>query len=311
MELQPMRIAVLGVGAMGSVYATFFAEAGHEVWAVDKWAEHVSAINASGLRLSGISGDRFVNSVQAVMDVGTVPKCDLYVIATKGSGVAEAAKAISTVMPSHAMVLAIQNGLGAGAKVSNYLPETAVLLGVADGFGAEIRAPGHAHHNAMKLIRLGEIQGGRTERLDYLEEIWRNAGFNAQAFDDIHQLIWEKYICNVALSGPCTVFKCNIGELLDNSDFRSISIGCLNEAYAAGCAEGIKFSFDDAETYLERFVAMMPDAVPSMRQDHLVGRKSEIEFINGMVPIVAKRHDMVAPYNQTISTIIRRIEEDF
>lgn len=306
-----MRIAVLGVGAMGSVYATFFAEAGHEVWAVDKWPEHVSAINASGLRLSGISGDRFVNSVQAVMDVGTVPKCDLYVIATKGSGVAEAARAISTVMPSHAMVLAIQNGLGAGAKVSNYLPETAVLLGVADGFGAEIRAPGHAHHNAMKLIRLGEIQGGRTERLDQLEEIWRNAGFNAQAFGDIHQLIWEKYICNVALSGPCTVFKCNIGELLKNSDFRSISLGCLNEAYTVGCAEGINFSFDDAEAYLERFVAMMPDAVPSMRQDHLAGRKSEIEFINEMVPIVAKRHGMVAPYNQTISTIIRRIEEAF
>ena len=306
-----MRIAVLGVGAMGSVYATFFAEAGHEVWAVDKWAEHVSAINASGLRLSGISGDRFVNSVQAVMDVGIVPKCDLYVIATKGSGVAEAAKAISKVMPSHAMVLAIQNGLGAGAKVSDYLPETAVLLGVADGFGAEIRAPGHARHNAMKLIRLGEIQGGRTERLDQLEEIWRNAGFNAKAFGDIHQLIWEKYICNVALSGPCTVFKCNIGELLKNSDFRSISLGCLNEAYTVGCAEGINFSFDDAEAYLERFVAMMPDAVPSMRQDHLAGRKSEIEFINEMVPIVAKRHGMVAPYNQTISTIIRRIEEAF
>mgnify|MGYP006086689737 FL=1 len=306
-----MRIAVLGVGAMGSIYATFFAEAGHEVWAVDKWPEHVIAINASGLRLSGISGDRLVNSVQAVMDVGSVPKCDLYVIATKGSGVAEAAQAIAKVMPSHAMVLTIQNGLGAGAQVSDYLPKTAVLLGVADGFGAEIRGPGHAHHNAMKLIRLGEIEGGRTERLDYLEEIWRSAGFNAQAFDDIHQLIWEKYICNVALSGPCTVFKCNIGELLANSDFRSISIGCLNEAYAAGCAEGIKFSFDDAETYLERFVAMMPDAVPSMRQDHLVGRKSEIEFINGMVPTVAKRHDMVAPYNQTISTIIRRIEEAF
>ena len=56
---------------------------------------------------------------------------------------------------------------------------------------------------------------------------------------------------------------------------------------------------------------MMPDAVPSMSQDHLMGRKSEIEFINEMVPVVAKRHGMVAPYNQTISTIIRRIEEAF
>ena len=306
-----MKIAVVGVGAMGSVYATFFAEAGHEVWAVDKWREHVAAINASGLRLSGISGDRLVENVEAVLDVGDAPKCDLYVIATKGSGVISAARAIAKAMPPHAMVLTIQNGLGAGARISEYLPKDAVLLGVADGFGAEMKGPGHAYHNAMKLIRLGEIQGGQTERLSHLEEVWQNAGFNAQAFADIHKLIWEKYICNVALSGPCTVFKCNVGELLANAEWRAISIGCLNEAYAAGCAEGIKFSFEDPEAYLEHFVSMMPNAIPSMRQDHLAGRKSEIEFINEMVPIVAKKHNIVAPYNQTISATIRRIEEVF
>ena len=55
-----MKIAIVGCGAMGSVYAGLFASAGHEVWAVDRWREHVEAINRTGLRLEGKSGDRTV-----------------------------------------------------------------------------------------------------------------------------------------------------------------------------------------------------------------------------------------------------------
>ena len=306
-----MKIAIVGVGSMGSIYATLFAEAGHKVWAVDSWEEHVNIINSTGLRLSGISGDRTLKGIKAVVDVLTVPPCDLYIVATKASSVGVVAQKIARIMPKHAMVLTIQNGLGSGDIISKYIEKANVLLGVADGFGAQMKAPGHAHHNAMKLIRLGEIKGGQSERLSLLAETWRGAGFNARAFDDIHQLIWEKYICNVALSGPCTIFQCTIGELLGKPEWREIAMGCLNEAYAAGCAEGIEFSFQEPEEYLEKFVNLMPDAIPSMRQDHMVRRRSEIDYINGMVPLVSKKHGLMTPYNQTISAIVRQIEEGF
>ncbi|NJO24348.1 MAG: hypothetical protein HC868_17305 [Sphingomonadales bacterium] len=55
-----MKIAILGVGAMGSVYAGLLADSGHDVWAVDVWKEHVDAIRKSGLRVEGASGDRTV-----------------------------------------------------------------------------------------------------------------------------------------------------------------------------------------------------------------------------------------------------------
>ena len=60
-----MKIAIIGVGAMGSIYAGMLSEAGHEVWAIDPWAAHVAAINADGLRLSGASGDRVINTLRA------------------------------------------------------------------------------------------------------------------------------------------------------------------------------------------------------------------------------------------------------
>ncbi|MGY9010773.1 MAG: ketopantoate reductase family protein, partial [Rhodobacterales bacterium] len=86
-----MKIAIIGVGAMGSVYAALLAEAGHRIWAVDPWQAHVDAINTTGLRLEGASGDRIVAEITATTDVTQIKPCDLCIIATKASHVGAAA----------------------------------------------------------------------------------------------------------------------------------------------------------------------------------------------------------------------------
>jgi 2-dehydropantoate 2-reductase len=77
-----VRIAIVGAGAMGSVYAALLGDAGNDVWAIDPWAEHIAAIREHGLRLEGASGDRKVR-VSATSDPGDVGEVDLVVIATK------------------------------------------------------------------------------------------------------------------------------------------------------------------------------------------------------------------------------------
>ncbi len=305
------RIAIIGTGAMGSVYAAHMAEAGHAVHAVDPWAAHVAAINARGLRIEGPGGDRIVRGIRAATVVAELPPCDLYVIATKASGVAEAARGVARVMPPGALVLTIQNGLGAGERIAAHLSAGQVLLGVADGFGASMRGPGHVHHNAMKLIRLGEMPGGITDRLRALEALWAGAGFTARAFDDITLLIWEKFLCNVALSAPCTLFDCTVGTLHQTPDWWDVALSCTREAFAVGRAEGIRFAFDDPVAHVGDFAALMPEASPSMRLDHLARRPSEIDAINGMVPLVGARHGIAAPVNAALSALVRRAEARF
>ena len=107
-----MKIAIIGVGAMGSIYAGMLSEAGHEVWAIDPWAAHVAAINAEGLRLSGASGDRVINTLQASVDISQVGRCDICVIATKASGVAAAAQAIAPIIGPDCLVLTHSKWLG-------------------------------------------------------------------------------------------------------------------------------------------------------------------------------------------------------
>tara|TARA_B100000767_G_scaffold67343_2_gene63804 strand:- start:177 stop:1112 length:936 start_codon:yes stop_codon:yes gene_type:complete len=306
-----MKIAVIGVGAMGSIYAALLAEAGHDVWAVDTWAAHVDAINNDGLRIEGASGDRTVKTVRATTNIIGVGHCDLCLISTKASGVGPAVQSAAPIIGPDTIVLTIQNGLGAGERIGQHMPTDNVLLGVADGFGASMRAPGHAHHNSMKLIRIGEIQGGLTARLQHIESIWQEAGFKAQAFDNITQLIWEKFLCNITFSGPCTAFNVTVGGLMDNPEHWGIALGAMLEGHAIAQEKNVPLSFDDPVAYVSEFGAGMPNARPSMLLDHMACRPSELDAINGMIPIMGRELGIPTPFNDTLTAILRQREIAF
>ena len=208
-------------------------------------------------------------------------------------------------------VLAIQNGLGSGARVANHVDDKHILLGVAQAFGASMRGPGHAHHNGMDLMRIGEMNGGLTDRLAAIVDVWQGAGFNTEGYEDINRVIWEKFVCNVTLSAPCTVFNRTVIEMMDDPDAWQISLNCAREAYAAGKAKGVAFSFDDPVAYVTAYASKVPNARPSILLDHLDRRRSEIDVINGMVPVVAKEAGTRAPYNEIVSAIVRARETEF
>ena len=306
-----MKIAIIGVGAMGSVYAALLADAGHEVFAIDVWEDHVDAIRKRGLRVEGASGDRTVTSLHAATEPADALEADLYIIATKAAGVGAAARAIRPLMAPTSLVLTIQNGLGAGDRIAEHMPVDNVLLGVAEGFGASMRGPGHAHHNGMNLIRIGEIGGGLTTRLEDVAAVWQGAGFEVRAFEDINQLIWEKFLCNGTFSAPCCAFDCTIGELMGSPDRWSIALGCTREIYELGRTKGIACSFDDPIAYVTSFGERMPKARPSMLLDHHAKRPSEIDAINGMAVTLGRETGIPTPYNEVLTAVIKAREAGF
>jgi 2-dehydropantoate 2-reductase len=303
-----VKIAVVGTGAMGSVYAGLLGKAGHEVWAIDTWPEHIEAIRRSGLTVTGASGSFVVDSLM----VGRTPQdagpCDVWVIATKAQHVEEVAPDVAPLLRSGDVVMAFQNGLGAGERVARHIPEQHIVIGIAEGFGSALREPGHVHHEGMRLIRIGEMQGGLTERVQQLERAWREAGFTVKAFADVNVMIWEKFLCNVTLSAPCAAFDVTVGELMADDELWAVALGCTMEAYRVAQAKGVSFNFDDPRGYVTAFAATIPNASPSMRLDHLARRRSEVDVINGQVVELSRQHGMAAPYNETLCAILRRRE---
>jgi 2-dehydropantoate 2-reductase len=299
-----MRIAILGVGAMGSVYAGLLAAAGLDVWAVDLWADHVDAIRRDGLKVSGASGERTVR-LSATTDAREVGRADLVVIATKASGVDEAAAAARDILAEDGVVLTIQNGLGSAERVAKTVGADRVLIGVVGGFGASIVAPGHAHHNGWEFVRLGEYEGSVSPRLQRIGAVWEQGGFRVLLFPDIHKMVWEKFICNVAFSGTCTLTGMTIGEVLADPEAWSVSSACASEAFQVAVEIG------DPVAYVRAFGEKIPNARPSMLLDHMAQRRSEIDVINGAVPREAARLGLATPVNSTVSALVRAREGRF
>jgi len=302
-----MKIAIVGTGAMGSVYAALLGAAGHDVWAIDAWREHVDAMRTTGLRLEGASGDRTVK-LHATTNAAEAGPCDLVIIATKGMHVEQAAQSSKPLLKDDTVVLSIQNGLGGPDTAARVLGRERVMVGVVGGFGASMRGPGHAHHNGWELVRLGEFSGPITPRLEKVAQVWESGGFRVKCFDDIDQLVWEKLICNVCFSGTCAVTERTIAEVMSDPDTWDVASGCAREAYEVAVARGVKLDIQDPVEYVRNFGSKIPNARPSMLLDHMAGRMSEIDSINGAIPPAAAALGLKAPYNIVISALVRAKE---
>ena len=306
-----MKIAIIGAGAMGSIYASFLAQNNNEVLAIDLWEEHLKAIRKDGLRVSGFSGDNVVKNINVSNNIEDAKGYELFVIATKASGVGSAASNLSKIISKNSLILTIQNGLGAGERIATFMPTDNILLGVAQGFGAAMVSPGHAYHNNMSMIRIGEMNGGITQRLEKLVKVWGDAGFNAKAFEDIEQLIWEKFICNVAWSGSCSIFRKTLGEVMNNEHMFDIAKGCALEARKMGDLKKVNFTFENTVEYITEFGKKLLHSKPSMLQDVEAKKLCEIDAINGMVVTLGEENNIKTPYNSVVTSLIKAQELEY
>jgi 2-dehydropantoate 2-reductase len=296
---------------MGSVYAALLGRAGHEVWAIDTWQDHVDAIARDGLAVSGASGSYVVTGISTGYKPDDAGPCDLWVIGTKAAAVEDVAARIAPLLRPDDVVMAFQNGLGAGERVARQIPEDHVVVGIAEGFGSSVPRCGQVHHHGMRLIRIGEPGGGLSERVRRIERTWRDAGFEVRAFADIDLMVWEKFLCNVTLSAPTAAFDVTVGELMANPEAWAVALGCTGEAWRVGLVRRVPFSFDDPIRYVTEFAATIPDASPSMRLDHLARRPSEVDVINGAVVDLGRELGIETPYNATLCAVLRERESRF
>ncbi len=298
---------MVACGAMGSVYAGRMAEAGVDVLAVGRpESSHLRAIAEHGLGLSGPDGERTV-PLRATTEVPGEP-VELVILAAKAADAADAARLALPLIGDTTVVLTIQNGLGAAEEVAGVVGPERLAVGVASGFGASVLEPGVVHHNAMRALRFGAYEGLSGAALDRVVALWRTAGFDASAIDDVAVLQWEKLICNVAYSGPCALTGMTVGDVMDDPDVGPVSRAAAVEAWRCARALGVAVTVTDPEAFVRDFAAAMPAAKPSVLLDLGAGRPSEIGVINGAVPREGAKVGFAAPVNATITALVRQIE---
>jgi 2-dehydropantoate 2-reductase len=301
-----MRIAVIGCGAMGSIYAAKLAAAGNDVVAIDSDQASINQIARHGLRVTGPGSDQVVPLRAST--VAPAEMMDLVVLAVKAADVTPGARQALPMLGASTPVLTIQNGLGSAQTVAGIVGDRRVAVGIASGFGAARIAPGHVHHNAMRAMRFGAYSSLPYATVESIARAWTDAGFDAAAVTDIAAMQWEKLMCNVAYSAPCALSGMTVGQVMDDPEMGPVSRAAATEAWTVARASAIAITVTDPVAHVRDFAAHMRDAKPSALLDHEARRVSEIDVINGAVPRQGARVGVEAPVNATLTAVVKSIE---
>ncbi|WP_310781570.1 ketopantoate reductase family protein [Mycobacterium sp. Z3061] len=302
-----MKVAIIGCGAMGSIYAAKLAGAGNDVLVVDRHQAGVDQIARHGLRVTGPGYDQ--TAQLRASTIAPDETMDLIVLAVKAADVTTAAQQALPMLGENTPVLSIQNGLGSAETVAGIVGDGRLAVGIASGFGAARVAPGHVHHNAMRAMRFGAYSALPQSTVESIARVWADAGFDAAAVTDIAAMQWEKLICNVAYSAPCALTGMTVGEVMDDPEMGPVSRAAAREAWRVAFASDININVPDPVEHVRAFGAGMPDAKPSALLDHEARRVSEIDVINGAVPRQGARVGVDAPVNATLTALVKAIEK--
>ena len=181
---------------------------------------------------------------------------------------------------------------------------------MAGGFGASVPEPGVAHHNGMEMVRFGSRSLPRPD-LEASATVWTSSGFTVKLYEDTDQMVWEKFIMNVAFSGTSCATGLSIGQVMANPSAWAVAEACAREAVAVAHAAGIRLDVGDPIAHVRSLGAKIPHARPSMLLDFDLKRRGEVDAIVGQVAVQGEKYGLDTPVTRTIANLIRARESDY
>ena len=303
----PVRVAVIGCGAIGSLYAAHLARVpGVEVWAVDPWAEHVEAMEARGLRVTGLAD--FTATVHARTDGRDLPACGFGIVATKALHTEAAVQGARGAL-ADAAVVSVQNGLGNEEVIAGLVPR--VIRGSIVTAGA-ITAPGVVRYDAPGDSWFGpfEPRPAPMEEISRLARLLTAGGLPTLALEDVRGPQWTKVIFNSATSPLAALTGLPVGRVCTDAGLRRQVDALVTEAMAVCEKNGIVLLRPPREA-VEEAIAEAYDHKPSMLQDVLAHRATEIDVLNGGIAAEGRRAGVPTPRHDCMVALVKGLEKSW
>jgi 2-dehydropantoate 2-reductase len=304
-----VRICIVGCGAVGSLFAANLAQLEDvEVWAFDTSREHVDAINANGLRLSG-AGD-VLGRLRATTDAQELPACDFGIVATKAMHTEPAIRATAHAFATGS-VATVQNGLGNEQVIAAHVER--VIRGTTFPAG-KIVEPGHVQWDVKGDTTLGPFDEAPTPFADVerLAEACTRAGMPTNAVMDARGPQWRKVIFNASTNPIGALTGLTHGRVCERPDLRALVSGLVNEGKAVAAAQGIELD-SDPEVLIDH--AAKPEVAyghkASMLQDVEARRTTEIDYLNGGIVRFGREHGVPTPLNEAIWALVKGVEQSW
>jgi 2-dehydropantoate 2-reductase len=297
-----MRIAVVGAGAMGSIFGARFVQGGHEVVLVDVVAPLLEKIAADGVAV--VRGDEeTVTPIRATSDPGSVGPVDLVVFCVKCYHTTSAAELARPLVGPETAVASLQNGWGNGDVLAAVYPPEQVVVGVTYNSGTVLDV-GRVAHPGVGPTTMGPFAGESTAGAERLAGALSDGGLEAHVATPIRPEIWKKLILNAATLPTAALAGMNAGALTAHPGMHELVGDTAREAVAVAQKLGYDIDPEERVTYIHGLLERAGPARGSMLQDFEAGRRTEIDVINGAVVRAADEHAVPVPLNRAFVQLV-------
>lgn len=302
-----VKVAVLGAGAMGCLFGGLLAEKGLNVVLIDVWKDHVDAINKNGLKMNGQGGDRFIK-IKATIDPKSLGTVDVIIIMCKATALEQALLNAKNIIGDKTVLMSFQNGIGHEAIMQKIAGKDKVLGGTTTQ-ASNILGPGNIKNHASLPSWIGEYEGGMSDRVKDLAETFTAHGLETIASDNVKKKKWMKLFALTAVGPLSAIFDMHHTELyITNKESklaRELGKQIILETRKVAQADGVEVSEDECLEMFHKIVDSNQTNKSSMAFDIQYKRKSEIDFINGSVSKIGKKHGVPTPLNDMLYKIIK------
>ncbi|MBN1405268.1 MAG: 2-dehydropantoate 2-reductase [Candidatus Omnitrophica bacterium] len=305
-----MKIAVVGSGAMGCLFAAFLSrsKAGHEVWVLAKDQARAKRLSSSGIEVEG--DFNFKVKINATANAADMAGAALVIIAVKSYNTEAAVKSIMPILSQDSKVLTIQNGLGNLEMVNEFVGTERALGGVTS-CGATVLKEGRIKHAGSDETIIGRPDGKIFADVRQIANLLNEAKIETKMSKDIKSVIWSKLIINAGINALAAITRLPNGRLIKQEPIKEMLRQAVSEAVKVAKRKGIKLIYDDPIQKVESVCVATSCNICSMLQDIMNKKPTEIDAINGAISRHAKGLSIKTPVNDMLYALVKTIESNY
>lgn len=300
-----MKIAVIGAGAMGSIYGGHLS-LHNDVTLIDTNPKVIETVQQNGLKIEENGQENIYRPAAAISSEGMEP-VDLIILFVKALYSKAALSGNRNLIGSDTYVMTLQNGSGHEDILGEFVPQDHIIIGTTEDNGA-VLGFGHIRHGGVGNTNVGMLTEDKEDFLNRLKESFDSCGFNVRIHPNIQQLIWDKLFTNVSLSAVTAVLQVNIGYIAANEYAWKMTMALLHEAVETAHALGLEADEEKLAEKIKATSAGSPEGVTSICADIRAGRKTEVDTISGSVVRAAHKAGVPVPVHEFVVNTIHALE---
>jgi len=301
-----LKIAVLGAGAMGSLFGAYLSEK-NDVVLIETDREKVRLINSDGITVKEHEGEKTIR-IKALLpeEAASFRIADLLIVFVKAMYENEALEGVRTLIGSDTYLLTLQNGEGHEEVLKRFTLPERVIIGTTQHNSSVIK-PGHIYHGGGGETFIGPI-AGQPNRLKFISDNFISCGIKTTVSDNVKELIWKKLFLNASASVLTGILQVRLGYIVENEAAWSLAQELIREAVETANLDGMSFDVNKVTQEISEQLKRSRSGYTSIYADLKSGNKTEVDTISGAVLKAAERLGAAVPMTRFAISLVHAME---